>query len=117
MTCPAHHSGRHYFMFLGKHAGTRCIDCNAPASAAPIVERLRRTRISAPDIHGSRRQVPLNPDGPEAADTIERLYAALAAATGTAKTAKPIECEASQSGTPKEGNAQMTVLPPKSIAG
>lgn len=30
---------------------------------------------------------------------------ALAAATGTAKTAKPVECEASQSG-PDRGNAQ-----------
>jgi hypothetical protein len=41
------------------------------------------------------------------------LSSALATAAGTAKTAKPVECEASQSG-PK-GNAQP--LPPKSIAG
>jgi hypothetical protein len=45
-----------------------------------LVERLRRTVISAADINGGRRQVPLNPDGLEAADEIERLTAALAAA-------------------------------------
>jgi hypothetical protein len=42
-----------------------------------LVTRLRRTRLSAPDIQGGVRQVPLNPDGLEAADEIERLRAAL----------------------------------------
>lgn len=40
-----------------------------------IMERLQRTTLSAPGINDERRQVPLNPDGPEAADEIGRLRA------------------------------------------
>ena len=38
-----------------------------------LVERLRRTRLSAPDINGGRREVPLNPDGPAAAAALNAL--------------------------------------------
>lgn len=52
----------------------------------PIVERLRRTEerpvfIETDDGHGwfDSQDLPINPDGPEAADTIEALVEALEA--------------------------------------
>lgn len=56
-----------------RYVGARQSD-NSPAPD-DVVKRLLREIISAPDINGGRRMVPLNPDGPDGAAEITHLRA------------------------------------------